>query len=81
METDVVDKKFNINNVKQYAFKLAEDKLNKKLSNGEILSKKILKKYEKDSKIIVEVFFKVKEDITDYLDISNYDISKQDEEE
>ena len=44
----VVDKKFNINNVKQYAFKLAEDKLNKKLSNGEILSKKILKKYEKD---------------------------------
>ena len=81
METDVVDKKFNINNVKQYAFKLAEDKLNKKLSNGEILSKKILKKYEKDSKIIVEVFFKAKEDITDYLDISNYDISKQDEEE
>ena len=30
----------------------------------------LLKKYQKNSKIIVEVFFKVKEDITDYLEYS-----------
>ena len=35
----------------------------------EILTKKVLKKSLKNSKIIVEVFFKVKEDITSFKDI------------
>ena len=82
METEVINKNYNVSNVNRYALSLAEEKLNKKLDDDEeILSKKILKKYEKDSKIIVEVFFKVKEDITDTLNIENYDISNQREEE
>ena len=35
-----------------------------------ILSKKVLKKALKNSKIIVEIFFKVRENITDYKKIS-----------
>ena len=34
-----------------------------------IISKEVLKKQEKGSKILVDVFIKVKEDITDYMDI------------
>ena len=44
---------------------MAEEKIHHKLSKqDEVISKKILKKYEKDSKIVVEVFFQVKEDIS-----------------
>ena len=64
------------------AYELATNKLLDKLSEeDEIISKKILKKYEKDSKIEVEVFFRVKEDITDFVDISNIDITKENQQE
>lgn len=57
------------------AFKLAEEKLKKKLGvNDTIISKKILKKKEKDSKIIIDIFFKVKEDITDTKNIDDINI-------
>ena len=36
-----------------------------------------MKKYEKDSKILVEVFFKVKEDITDTISIDNINIDDE----
>ena len=38
-------------------------------TRGEVVSKKVLKKSIKKSKIIIEVFVKVKEDITDNLEI------------
>ncbi len=52
------------------AEELAKTKLLQGLPvNSEIIYQKTLKTYEKDSKIIVEVFFKVIEDITSYQEI------------
>ena len=78
LETEVVDKNYTIENVDDEAFRLAEEKLMTKLSkDDEVIGKKILKKYEKNSKIIVEVFFQVKEDITDTVSIQDIDIEKE----
>ena len=49
---------------------LARERLLDTLEKGsQILSQKKLKLYTKDSKIFIEVFFKVYENITDYCDI------------
>jgi len=49
---------------------LARSRLLETLDNdSKILSQKKLKLYTKDSKIFIEVFFKVYENITDYCDI------------
>lgn len=70
LETDIIYEAYNIDNVSKKALEVAEAKLKNKLGEeDEILSKKVLKKIEKESKIIVEVFIKVKEDITDVSDI------------
>lgn len=70
LETKVQDFEYNLSNVEDKALELAETKLKNKLGeNSSILLKKVLKKSEKNSKIIVEVFVKVKEDITDNLEI------------
>lgn len=75
-ELKITTKNYNINNSEKLALKEAEKKINKKLKKDEkVISKKVLKKQEKNSKIKMEVFFKVKEDITDYFDISNIDIN------
>ncbi len=42
----------------------------------EIIYEKGLKNYEEDSKIIVEIFFKVKEDITSYIEIQQEPIQE-----
>ena len=70
LETNVEVYSYDISNIDNIALDLAISKLKNKLG-GEtvVLSKKVLKKSEKDSKIIVEVFIKVKEDITDFADI------------
>ena len=82
LETEVVDQEYTLDNVDSFAYSLALKKLNLKLSKkDEVISKKILKKYEKDSKIIVEVFFRVKEDITDTVNIENIDIEKENQRE
>lgn len=67
METKIVRKEYNIQNIDQKAIEIAESKFKKR----NILSEKVLKKTLKDSKIIVEIFFKVKEDITDYRQITD----------
>ncbi len=78
-DTVVTDKEYTLDTIDEYSFFLAEEKLKQQISSSsEIMSKKILKKYEKDSKIVVEVFFKVKEDITD---ISTVDTSTEEQEE
>lgn len=82
LETEVVDEEYTLDNVDSKAISLAEEKLGQKLSeNDQVISKKVLKKYEKNSKIIVEVFFKVKEDITDMVSIEDIDINKENQKE
>ncbi len=77
METKVIDKNFTINNVDDFAIEKATNKLSNKLGKDDkILSKKILKKEKKDSRIIVGVFFKVYEDITKVEEIKDTDIEK-----
>ena len=77
-ETKEITKKYTGTKGEKEALKLAEKNLKKKLSvNDSIISKKVLKKTEKDSKIIIDIFFKVKEDITDTVNIDNIDITKQ----
>ena len=70
LETNVKEYKYNLSNVDEYALELASLKIENKLGKkGEIVSKKVLKKSIKKSKIIIEVFVKVKEDITDSMEI------------
>ena len=77
-ETKEITKRYTGTKGEKEALKLAEKNLKKKLGvNDSIISKKVLKKTEKDSKIIIDIFFKVKEDITDTVNIDNIDITKQ----
>ena len=70
-EIEIIDKEYNIDNSSSEAIKLATKKLEDRLDEQSmILSKKVLKKTLKNSKIIVEIFFKVRENITDYKKIS-----------
>lgn len=65
-ELKVIDEVYEREEAIEKAVELASQKLEKRLGvNDEIISQKTLKITEKESKIIVEVFFKVKEDITD----------------
>ena len=80
LETKIIKKIYTINNVDEIALKLGEKEINKKLrKDEEVLSKKVLKKSINNSKIEIEVFLKVKEDITSYQDISNIEINKKEE--
>lgn len=82
LKTDVIDKKYTYNNVDEDAIILAEKKLKDKLrGDSVVLSKKVLKKRMKDSRIIVEVFFRVKEDITEYQDITELNIEELNKKE
>lgn len=75
LETKRIDKTYTLDNVVYDALDLASKKLISKIGNdNEVIGKKVLKKYEKNSKIIIEVFFKVKEDITDYLEYSKIEV-------
>lgn len=77
LETNVVDYKYTLDNCSDEALKIADKKIRDKLKDGEeILTKKVLKKEVNNSKIRVEVFLKVKEDITSYQEINN--INSQD---
>lgn len=70
-EIEIIDKEYNMDNSSSETIKLATKKLEERLDEQSmILSKKVLKKTLKNSKIIVEIFFKVRENITDYKKIS-----------
>lgn len=61
---------YTLDNCSEEALRIAEERLKRQLGEEDtILSKKVLKKALKDRKIIVEVFLKVKEDITAYQNI------------
>lgn len=81
-ETKVTEKNYTLKDIDKEALNKAQETLNNKLpENSSIISKKVLKKQRNNSRIIVEVFIKVKEDITAYQDISNIDINKLQEQE
>ena len=76
-ETNEITKRYTGKDGENEALELAEEKLKEKLGEKDsIISKNILKKIEKDSKIVIDVFFKVKEDITDTENIDKIDIAK-----
>ena len=63
--------KLTTSEAKDKALKLATKKIESKLAKDEyIISKKALKFYQKDSRIVVDVFFKVCENITEYETIN-----------
>lgn len=76
-ETNEIVKKYNTKKGEQEALEMAEERLKRKLGvNATIISKNVLKKIEKDSRIVIDVFFKVKEDITDTENIDDIEIEE-----
>ena len=62
--------------------KLAVDKLKQRIGNDiKILSINVLKKKPSADKIVVELFFKVEEDITSYESLENIDITLENQKE
>ena len=79
-ETKILKRKYNLNNIERLALKDSNKKIKNKLSKDEsILYKKVLKKTRKNSKIEIEIFFKVREDISDTESTENIDIEKENE--
>ena len=77
---ETVEKNYNytLDSSMDVALEIADAKLLESLdSDAVVLSKKVLKNEIKNSKIMVEVFLKVKEDITSYQDI--LDITKSED--
>lgn len=69
-KTKIVKKKYTKKEVIKIANDLATNKLNKKIGvNDSIISKKTLNLSYNNSKIEIDVFFKVNEDITDYMPV------------
>ena len=81
-ETKIIKRIYDMNNVDDIAMNIATKKIKDKLEDEEcILNKKVLKKSVKNSKIEVEIFLKVKENIVDYQDISNINIEELNKKE
>ncbi len=77
IKTEENIKNISYKNVDKEALEIATKRIEKNLKSDEkIISKKVLKKNEINSKIKVEVFFKVLENITDYQDITNLNIDE-----
>ena len=74
--------KYTKKEILDIAIKKATKKIQDKLSEDEkIINKKVLKNKAKNSKIEVDIFFKTKENISDYTDISNINIEEENEKE
>ena len=77
-EKKVTSETLNQKTGEKKALQYAEEKLKEQLNDTDsIISKKTLKITIKDSKIVVEVFFKVKENITGFLNIDHIDIEEE----
>ena len=76
LETSIIHKNYSVLSSDEEFFSIAISRLKNRLGDDiRVISKNVLKKEEKKGKIIVEVFIKVEEDITDYLDITEIDIN------
>lgn len=81
-ETNKIEKDYSSKEGYQEAISLAEKRLLQKLGKeDEIISKNVLKKSDKNSKIVIDIFFKVKEDITDTENIEDINIEELEGEE
>lgn len=76
-EVNIIEKKYDIINVDKDALIIAEERLKKYFNDKEkVITKKVLKKEMKESKIYIEVFVKVKEDITSYEKIKEKEVEE-----
>lgn len=81
-KTKVKAQKYKPSKATSKAEALAEKKIRKKLKENEyIISKKTLNFTQNDSKIEIDVFFKVCEDITDYKNVDKSLLNKDPKEE
>lgn len=79
-KTKTISKKYTQKKALELAIKLAEEKIKSKLDTDEyIISKKTLNLSSDDSKIEVDVFFKVNENITDYKEVDKSLLENNDE--
>lgn len=75
-------KHYDLENGEKEGVHLALEKLKVRLpEKSEILTQKVLKKQKKGSKIYIEVFFKVKEEITAYQSLKDVDLSLENEKQ
>ena len=80
-KTKTIKKTYNRNRALNEALDIATKKVLDKLSKEDkILIKQALKINEKDSKIEVDIFFKVEKDITGYLSIENVELKEGEED-
>ena len=80
-KTKIIKRAYNKNRAINYAIDIATKKLLDKLNKEDkILTKQALKINEKDSKIEVDIFFKVEKDITGYLSIENVQLKEGEED-
>jgi len=76
-----IERKRTQEEIKSIALEEIENQIQKQISKEEeVLQKKVLKMTKKDSKIEVEVFLKLKENITDFQDIKEEEIKEEKEE-
>jgi len=75
-ETKVIEKEYSIDNVDKKAIEIAKSKFKEK----NIILEKVLKKSLNNSRIIVDIFFKVREDITDYRKITDLSLREEKDE-
>lgn len=77
-ETSVEDSLYTYDQALLKARETARGKLQESLGDkDEIIYEKNLKNYEEDSKIVVEMFFKVREDITSYIGITKEETEEE----
>lgn len=80
-EVEKQEQNYTLQNVDEKAYEESEKELEKKQKRKPmIIRKKVLKKTIKDSKIIVDVFYAIEEEIGTYQDLTNVDIEKLNEE-
>ena len=73
-EIEIINYKLNYDEALEYAKKEARKKIESKLKVNEyIIDEKSLKCERKDSKIVVDIFYTVYEDITGYMEIEGLD--------
>lgn len=80
-EIEVTDKTYSYEEALEQAHRLAEEKILTNSAVCRIISQKDLKITTEDSKIIVDVFLKAEEDITEYVEIKEEDLQKQEQGE
>ena len=77
----MTDKTYSYEEELEQSHRLAEEKILHNSAVCRIISQKDLKVTTEDSKIIVDVFLKAEEDITEYVEIKEEDLQKQEQGE